>query len=86
MTKEMLLEIVTPQGIILSRKVTYISAPGVMGGFGIMANHIPFYSILKAGVLEFEDGLRKKIAIEQGVLECVRNKITVMTQGAEVIG
>jgi len=86
MSKEMLLEIVTPQGVVFSKKVTYIKAPGVVGGFGILPDHIPFYSILKAGLLEFEDGSRKKISIQQGVLECIRNKITVMTQGVEVIG
>ena len=85
MFKEMLLEIVTPQGVMLSRKVTYIKAPGALGSFGIMVGHIPFYSILTKGLLEFDAEKRVKMAVEDGVLECVRNKITVLTSAAEII-
>ena len=83
--KEMLLEIVTPQGVFLSQKVTFIKAPGVKGEFGILANHISFYSILNDGTIEYDAGSRKRIAIIGGILECVRNKITVMTKSAEIL-
>jgi len=85
MSKEMLLEIVTPQGVIFSKKVTYIKAPGVVGGFGILPDHIPFYSVLITGILEFESGGRNKMTIKDGVLECIRNKITVITKSAELV-
>jgi len=85
MSKEMLLEIVTPQGVVFSKKVTYIKAPGVVGGFGILPDHIPFYSVLTTGTLEFELNGRNKMTIRDGILECIRNKITILTKSAEVI-
>jgi len=83
-TTEMLLEIVTPQGIFLSQKVTFIKAPGVKGEFGILANHISFYLFLNDGIIEYDAGTRKHISIGSGILECVRNKIVVMTKSAEL--
>lgn len=85
MPKEMELEVVTPHGVFISRKVTYINAQGINGGFGILYDHIPLYSVLISGLLEFDDGLRRKIQVNGGVLKCVRNKITVLTSSAEII-
>ncbi len=50
------LEIVTPRGRLLSAEVEELSAPGVLGEFGVLPGHIPFLTGLRAGVLRYREG------------------------------
>lgn len=48
---EFALDIVTLKKVAFSELVTSVNAPGTEGYFGILVNHTPFVSSLKAGVL-----------------------------------
>ncbi|MDO9632162.1 MAG: F0F1 ATP synthase subunit epsilon, partial [Humidesulfovibrio sp.] len=55
MSKKLLLEIVTPDRKVLSQDVDYVGAPGALGEFGVLPNHIPFLSALGIGNLYYKD-------------------------------
>ena len=40
------LEVVTPTGPVVSEEVDIVTAPGVGGEFGVLANHAPFLSTI----------------------------------------
>ena len=69
------LSIISPEGKILEDKVEYVSAPGVEGGFGVLANHTPIVAGLKKGVLKVRgEHFEKFYGITSGVLEVSHKK------------
>ena len=42
--KELLLEVVTPDRLVLSTEAEVVVCPGVEGQFGVLPGHIPFLS------------------------------------------
>lgn len=78
------LEIVTPDKLVLSQDVDYVGAPGLLGEFGIMANHIPFLSALGIGSLMYKlDGKAHYVFIAGGFAEVSGNKVTILAEVAE---
>lgn len=67
------LTVTTPRGYLVQAEVDEISAPGVLGEFGVLPGHIPFMSVLKPGVLSYrgKDGL-KHLAVGDGILQIAR--------------
>jgi len=80
------LEIVTPERLVFSGEVVSLSAPGVEGGFGVLANHTSFMSALESGVIRIEDalGAETRIAISGGFFEVSKNHAIVLADAAEV--
>jgi F-type H+-transporting ATPase subunit epsilon len=66
----MKLSVTTPAGSLLDTDVEEISAPGLLGEFGILPGHIPFMSALRPGVFTYrtKEGTRA-VAIDQGILQ-----------------
>ena len=84
MASEMLLEIVTPDKLVLSQSVDYVGAPGLLGEFGVLPNHIPFLSALGIGSLMYKlGGKNNYIFISGGFAEISGNKVTVLAEVAE---
>lgn len=84
--KSLLLEVVTPEGVVYSDNVNMVIAPGSEGELGILPNHTPLVSKLKKGLLrvkkkdekdQFGDEL--KMEILGGFLEVRPDKVTVLT-------
>ena len=48
----MILEIVSPEALLFSDKVSSISVPGVDGSFQILNNHAPIVSLLQKGTIK----------------------------------
>ena len=44
--KQLLLEVVTPDRMVLSTEAEVVVCPGVEGQFGVLFGHIPFLSAL----------------------------------------
>ncbi len=77
MGQQIRLEVVTPTGSKVDEDVDIVTAPGVGGDFGILANHAPFLSALKVGVLSYETGKeRVDMMISGGFCEVSGNKVT----------
>ncbi len=78
------LEVVTPSGSVVSEQVDIVTAPGVSGEFGVLANHAPFLSTVKTGTLTFKkDKQTKYLMVTGGFTEVSNNKITFLVENAE---
>lgn len=84
MSKKLLLEIVTPDRKVLSQDVDYVGAPGALGEFGVLPNHIPFLSALGVGNLYYKDaGKTHYVFVSGGFAEVSPEKVTILAEAAE---
>ncbi|MGE4552437.1 MAG: F0F1 ATP synthase subunit epsilon [Desulfovibrionaceae bacterium] len=84
MAKKLLLEIVTPDRKVLSQEVDYVGAPGALGEFGVLPNHVPFLSALGIGSLFYKDGNQTHyVFVAGGFAEVNGEKVTVLAEVAE---
>ncbi|MDD5759386.1 MAG: F0F1 ATP synthase subunit epsilon [Desulfobulbaceae bacterium] len=78
------LEVVTPTGPVVSQEVDIVTAPGVDGEFGVLANHAPFLSTIKIGVMTYKQGNTAEVLmVSGGFCEVSNNKITFLVESAE---
>ncbi len=84
MAEQIRLEVVTPKGAVVKEDVDIVNAPGYGGDFGVLANHAPFLSTIKIGLLTYEqDKQRETLMISGGFCEVSNNKITFLVESAE---
>jgi F-type H+-transporting ATPase subunit epsilon len=85
MAKEILLEVVTPDKLLLSQKVEVLVATSVDGEFGVLAGHVPFLASLAVGELRFKTGNETEYAaIAGGFCEVTGEKVTILAEAAEL--
>jgi len=79
-----LLEIITPERVVVSEEVDIVTAPGVEGEFGVLANHCPMVAAVKIGPLKYKVGDKEEwVAISGGFCEVSENRITFFAEAAE---
>lgn len=84
MAQQIRLEVVTPSGAAVNEDVDIVNAPGYGGDFGVLANHAPFLSTIKIGILSYEQGnKRENLMISGGFCEVSNNRITFLVESAE---
>jgi F-type H+-transporting ATPase subunit epsilon len=84
MAQQIRLEVVTPSGAAVNEDVDIVNAPGYGGDFGVLANHAPFLSTIKTGILSYEQGKkRENLMISGGFCEVSNNKISFLVESAE---
>ena len=84
MAQQIALEVVTPSGAVVNEDVGIVNAPGYGGDFGVLANHAPFLSTIKIGILSYESGKkRENLMVSGGFCEVSNNKITFLVESAE---
>ena len=87
MTKDKLmlnLEIVTPEKKVLNEAVDSVTIPTASGEVGILENHAPLISSLKAGVLTYtKTGATERLVITGGFVEVSQNNVSILTDTAE---
>jgi len=84
MAQQIALEVVTPTGAVVNQDVDIVNAPGYGGDFGVLANHAPFLSTIKIGILSYETGKKREhLMISGGFCEVSNNKITFLVESAE---
>lgn len=84
MAEKLKLEVVTPKGAIVSQEVDIVTAPGYGGEFGVLANHAPFLSTIKTGVLTYKTGAQEEtLMVSGGFCEVSNNKLTFLVESAE---
>jgi F-type H+-transporting ATPase subunit epsilon len=80
-----LFEVVTPERQVLSVEVDEITAPGALGYFGVLPGHTPFLTTLGMGEVGYRIGDQwHYLAITWGYAEVLPNKVTLLTQTAEM--
>lgn len=79
-----LLEIITPERVVVREEVDIVTAPGVEGEFGVLAHHAPMVAAIKIGPLRYRVGDREEwVAVSGGFCEVSKNKITFLVEAAE---
>ena len=75
------LRILTPEGVALSEEAVSVIAPGERGYLGMLRNHAPLVTTLVPGQLTWRgaDGRAQRRRIGSGLLEVVRNQVTILT-------
>lgn len=81
---KILLEVVTPDHLLLSKEVDYVSAPGSEGDFGVLPGHCHFLTTLRIGELHFRVGEKVEyMSVLWGFVEVTPTKVTVLAEVAE---
>ena len=80
-----LLELVTPERVLLKEQVRHVRAPGIEGSFGVLANHAPLMTALTIGLIkvDHENGDEEYIATSGGFMEVSRDKVIILADTAE---
>ncbi len=86
MAKTFLLEIVTPEQVLLSKQVESAVVPAAEGYLGILAGHAPLLCLLKAGEITIRDERGTTFYFTSGgFLEATPTKVNLLTESAEAI-
>mgnify|MGYP001234814452 CR=1 FL=1 len=84
MAGKILLEVVTPEKLLLSQQVDEVIAPGSEGEFGVLPGHCHFLSTLRIGELRYRVGDRTfHMAVLWGYAEVTPERVTIMAEIAE---
>ncbi|MEK4484612.1 F0F1 ATP synthase subunit epsilon [Psychrobacillus sp. FSL H8-0484] len=83
--KTLTVNIVTPDGPVYDSEVDMIIAKTASGEIGILPGHIPTVAPLVIGVVKLKkDGKTEYVAVNGGFVEVRPEKVTILTQSAEV--
>jgi F-type H+-transporting ATPase subunit epsilon len=84
MAETLHLRVVTPERLLLDEDVDEVTAPGTIGEFGVLPNHVTFLSSLQPGRLSYKRGGQARLlAVSGGFAEVTDNMMTVLTDSAE---
>lgn len=78
-------ELVSPEKQLVSGEATQVVVPGAEGQFTVLANHAPFLSTLKPGVLEvtMADGSSDRIFVRGGFADANPGGLTLLAEEAQ---
>ena len=81
----MQIDILTPESKLFSGEASSIIFPGISGNFELLDNHAPMIAALRKGQIELLiAGNKKYIQIENGFIECIQNKVSVLIAGGNM--
>lgn len=84
MENKILLEIVTPHGLIYSGEVDEVTANGSEGEFCVLPGHAPYVTTLKVGMLTCKTGKEPLIFfVNWGYAEVGPDKVLILADSAE---
>jgi F-type H+-transporting ATPase subunit epsilon len=82
-------ELVSPERLLLSSDaVTEVSVPGSEGYFAVMANHAPFMSTVKPGIITVKrtDGQEARFVVFGGFADVTPAGCTILAESATPVG
>ena len=83
--KTLTVNIVTPDGPVYDSEVDMIIANTASGEIGILPGHIPMVAPLVVGAVKLKkDGKTEYVALSGGFVEVRPEKVSILTQSAEV--
>jgi F-type H+-transporting ATPase subunit epsilon len=84
MPDSILLEIVTPDRLLLSQEVDFLIAPGTEGDFGVLPGHCRLLSSLRIGELRYDIGdTVHYLSIMWGFADVTPRRVTILAEVAE---
>ncbi|HEY5890428.1 MAG TPA: F0F1 ATP synthase subunit epsilon [Acidimicrobiia bacterium] len=86
MPKPFQLDVVSPEATVWSGQATLVVAKTPDGELGIMADHEPLMGALVTGpvTIDEESGKRTTIGVHGGFLQVLHNKVTLITDRAQI--
>jgi F-type H+-transporting ATPase subunit epsilon len=82
--EKLLLEVVTPEGLLLREEVDHVQAPGELGYFGVKPGHTPFLSTLGLGVISYDKGSeRRQLTCFWGFCEVLPDRVNILAELGE---
>lgn len=79
------LKIITPERVVLDEHVEEVSATAIDGEFAVLPNHEPMITALAVNILRYKTGgVEHSAAVMGGLLEVGENKVTVLSDLAEL--
>ncbi|MFN3172136.1 MAG: F0F1 ATP synthase subunit epsilon [Hyphomicrobiales bacterium] len=78
-------ELVSPERQLVAGEATQVVVPGAEGQFTVLANHAPFLSTLKPGVLDvtMADGSTDRIFVRGGFADANPEGLTLLAEEAQ---
>ena len=79
------LSVVTPEREIFNAPVEAVQAPGMLGSFGVLANHAPMVAALEAGLVRITDaeGRELRLFVGGGFFQVSNNSAQLLADSAE---
>ncbi len=85
MTGKILLEVITPERVVLKEEVDEVTAPGALGEFGVLPGHTPFMTLLGIGPLRYAKAKEpSSMAVAGGFAEVGPEKVVILAETAEL--
>ena len=83
MAEKLHFSLVAPEREVFSGEVDRVDAPGVEGDFGVLANHAPFMTALREGVVTVIDGAATRtFQIHGGFADVNAQGLTILAEHA----
>ena len=85
MADKLAFELVAPERLLASLEADMVVIPGVEGDFGVLADHAPFMSVLRPGVISIYQGDRveRRVFVAGGFAEVNERGCIVLAEAAE---
>jgi F-type H+-transporting ATPase subunit epsilon len=81
---KLVLEVVTPEGLLLREEVDEVIAPGSEGYFGVLPGHTPFLSTLGIGeITVFTGGAKYYLTCFWGFCEVLPDRVNILAELGE---
>jgi len=78
------LEVITPEAKVFAGEVETVLAPGFYGDFGVLPEHEPYITAMRAGVLRFDhDGRHHFYVVGAGFAEVSPEKVILLVDLCE---
>ena len=77
-------ELVSPERLLLSEPANEVTVPGVEGEFTVMAQHAPFITVLKPGIVRIKlaSGTEQSVYVRGGFAEVNPDGLTILADFA----
>ena len=84
MAETFLLEVVTPQSVMVSADVEEMSAQGAEGEFGVLPGHTFFFMRITPGVLSYRvQNNGRSLMLGEGFAEVTQDRVTILVDSAQ---
>jgi len=87
MAEKLLITLVTPEKeVVVDPEVDQVNIPGIDGDMGILPNHAPLFTTMRAGRFSYEKGEEVvELVVSSGYAEVTENRVTVLAESAEFL-
>ena len=83
MSENFLVEIISPDNLIIESEATEVTIPSYEGQMGILKDHIPLITFLRPGLIIIKkNNEERNFFVEEGTVEFSKNKLLILSSTA----